>query len=200
MADKLHDDRIAELFARAKDLAAEEQACFLNEECLNDRSEVRQRLEKLLAADRGLHTSTVENVPNSFADAAVSRTIGPYKLLQQIGEGGMGEVWMAEQQNPVRRRVALKLIKSDSPTKEIIARFEAERQALAMMDHPNIAKVLDVGQTDIGQPYFVMDLVQGVPITDYCDRNKLTPPRAVGVVCASLSSNSTRPSERYHSP
>jgi serine/threonine protein kinase len=87
----------------------------------------------------------------------------------------MGEVWMAEQQQPVRRRVALKLVRSDSPTKEIIARFEAERQALAMMDHPNIAKVLDVGQTEGGQPYFVMDLVQGVPITDYCDRNRLTP-------------------------
>lgn len=101
--------------------------------------------------------------------------IGPYKLLQKIGEGGMGEVWMAEQQHPIRRRVALKLIKSDSPSNEIIARFEAERQALAMMDHPHIAKVLDAGQTKNGQPYFVMDLVQGIPITEFCNRNRLSP-------------------------
>jgi WD40 repeat protein/serine/threonine protein kinase len=175
MSDDMHDERIADLFARAKDLAAEDQARFLDEECRNDPPEVRQRVEKLLAADRELHTTADVHAPNTFADAAVSRMIGPYKLLQRIGEGGMGEVWMAEQRHPVRRRVALKLVRSDSPTKEIIARFEAERQALAMMDHPNIAKVLDVGQTENGQPYFVMDLVQGVPITDYCDRNRLTP-------------------------
>jgi serine/threonine protein kinase len=176
MSAELHDERIADLFARAKDLSAEDQARFLDEECRNDPAEVRQRVEKLLAADRQLHaTADLERPEKEAADIQPSRTIGAFKLLQPIGEGGMGEVWMAEQQHPVRRRVALKLIKSDSPTKEIIARFEAERQALAMMDHPNIAKVLDVGQTETGQPYFVMDLVQGVPITDYCDRNKLTP-------------------------
>ena len=101
--------------------------------------------------------------------------IGPYKLLQQIGEGGMGSVWMAEQEKPVRRRVALKLIKGAMADKQVIARFEAERQALAMMDHPNIAKVLDAGATPDGSPYFVMELIQGIPITEYCDRNKLTP-------------------------
>jgi serine/threonine protein kinase len=175
MSDDVHDERIADLFARAKDLAAEDQARFLDEECRNDPREVRQRVEKLLAADHELHTTADGQAPNTFAGAAVSRMVGPHKLLQRIGEGGMGEVWMAEQRYPVRRRVALKLVRSDSPTKEIIARFEAERQALAMMDHPNIAKVLDVGQTDTGQPYFVMDLVQGIPITDYCDHNKLTP-------------------------
>jgi non-specific serine/threonine protein kinase/serine/threonine-protein kinase len=101
--------------------------------------------------------------------------IGPYKLLQRIGEGGMGAVYMAEQEKPVRRRVALKIIKPGMDTGQVIARFEAERQALALMDHQHIAKVLDAGATDAGRPYFVMELVKGVPITDYCDRNHLTP-------------------------
>src|SRR3954471_18456564 len=101
--------------------------------------------------------------------------IGPYKLLQQIGEGGMGTVWMAEQTHPVQRKVALKLIKSGMDSRQVIARFEAERQALALMDHPNIAKVLDAGTTEGGRPYFVMELVKGVPITRYCDEHRLTP-------------------------
>ena len=100
--------------------------------------------------------------------------IGRYKLLEQIGEGGFGVVFMAEQEEPVRRKVALKIIKPGMDTKEVIARFEAERQALAMMDHPNIAKVLDAGATESGRPYFVMELVRGVPITDFCDQNSLT--------------------------
>ena len=99
--------------------------------------------------------------------------IGPYKLLQQIGEGGMGVVFMAEQTEPVQRTVALKIIKPGMDTRQVIARFEAERQALAMMDHPNIAKVLDAGTTDTGRPYFVMELVKGVPITKYCDEKHL---------------------------
>src|SRR5206468_655962 len=96
--------------------------------------------------------------------------IGRYKLLQPIGEGGMGNVYMAEQEEPVRRRVALKIIKLGMDTKQIVARFEAERQALALMDHPNIARVLDGGATDTGRPYFVMELVPGVPITEFCDK------------------------------
>ena len=100
---------------------------------------------------------------------------GKYKLLQVIGAGGMGQVYMAEQFAPVKRRVALKVIKTDAPTKEILARFEAERQALAMMDHVNIAKVLDAGVTKEGRPYFAMELVKGLPITEYCDSNKLNP-------------------------
>ena len=99
--------------------------------------------------------------------------IGPYRLLEQIGEGGMGVVYMADQQGPVRRRVALKIIKPGMDTRQIIARFEAERQALALMDHSNIARVLDAGATDSGRPYFVMELVRGIPITEYCDRNNL---------------------------
>src|SRR5262249_23816280 len=101
--------------------------------------------------------------------------IGPYKLLQQLGEGGMGTVWMAEQTEPVRRKVALKLIKPGMDSKQVIARFEAERQALALMDHPNIAKVLEAGTTESGRPHFVMELVKGVPITRYCDEHRLTP-------------------------
>jgi eukaryotic-like serine/threonine-protein kinase len=101
--------------------------------------------------------------------------IGPYKLLQRIGEGGMGAVYLAEQERPVRRRVALKVIKPGMDTEQVVARFEAERQALAIMDHPSIAKVFDAGVTDSGRPYFVMELVKGVPITEYCDAVHLTP-------------------------
>lgn len=103
-----------------------------------------------------------------------AKTIGPYHLLQKIGEGGMGEVWVAEQHKPIHRRVALKLIKTGMDTRQVIARFESERQALALMDHPAIAKVFDAGETDDGRPYFVMEHVQGIPITTYCDQNRLT--------------------------
>jgi serine/threonine protein kinase len=105
----------------------------------------------------------------------VGSVIGPYKLLQQIGEGGFGVVYMAEQEKPVRRMVALKIIKPGMDTGQVIARFESERQALALMDHPNIAKVLDAGATVSGHPYFVMELVKGVPITEFCDKNHLAP-------------------------
>src|SRR5207244_3568021 len=100
--------------------------------------------------------------------------IGPYKLLQQIGEGGMGTVYMAEQTHPVQRKVALKVIKPGMDTGQVIARFEVKRQALAMMDHPNIARVLDAGATETGRPFFVMELVRGIKITDYCDQNNLS--------------------------
>ena len=106
---------------------------------------------------------------------SIGSRIGPYRLLEQIGEGGMGTVWMAEQQEGVRRLVALKVIKAGMDSAQVIARFEVERQALALMDHPNIAKVLDAGATESGRPYFVMELVKGVPITEFCDQNHLTP-------------------------
>ena len=109
------------------------------------------------------------------SDETAHASIGPYKLLEKIGEGGFGVVWMAEQTEPVRRRVALKIVKAGMDTRELIARFEAERQALALMDHPNIAKIFDAGATDTGRPYFVMELVRGVPITRYCDANRLSP-------------------------
>ena len=113
--------------------------------------------------------ATIASTPREQAGAQIGR----YKLLQQIGEGGFGSVWMAEQREPVKRRVALKIIKLGMDTKQVIARFEAERQALAMMDHPNIAKVLDAGSTETGRPYFVMEYIKGVPILEYCDTDKL---------------------------
>src|SRR5208282_580862 len=117
-------------------------------------------------------------VPGDPSQAAVTEKpgdrIGRYKLLEKIGEGGCGTVYMAEQTEPIRRQVALKVIKLGMDTRQVVARFEAERQALALMDHPNIAKVLDAGATDSGRPFFVMELVKGVRITDYCDRNKLS--------------------------
>jgi len=153
--------------------------------CGNDRT-LQQRLEALLAAheeanpalDAGpVASPTVKaTIKIELADApdeAVGQVIGRYKVLQKIGEGGCGAVYMAEQEQPVRRRVALKVIKLGMDTKAVIARFEAERQALALMDHPNIAKVLDAGSTDTGRPYFVMELVRGIKFTEYCDQNKL---------------------------
>src|SRR6516162_6173863 len=107
-------------------------------------------------------------------DAAAGRELGPYRLLRLLGEGGMGEVWLAEQLEPVHRRVALKIIKPGMETKQVVARFEAERQALALMDHPAIAKVLDGGSTSEGRAYFVMEYIAGVRITDFCDVHRLT--------------------------
>src|SRR5688500_4900310 len=121
--------------------------------------------------------------------------IGRYKLLQQLGEGGMGVVFLAEQTHPVRRQVALKVIKAGMDTRQVVARFESERQALAVMDHPNIAKVLDAGATDSGRPYFVMELVKGVPITKYCDRQRLTPRDRLGLfvqVCQAVQHAHTK--------
>src|SRR3954447_2009504 len=115
--------------------------------------------------------------------------IGPYKLVQRIGEGGMGTVWMAQQTEPVKRVVALKLIKAGMDSKQVVVRFEAERQALALMDHPNIARVFDGGATPSGRPYFVMELVKGVPITEFCDQNHLAPRQRLELflqVCAAV--------------
>src|ERR1700747_1102757 len=107
-------------------------------------------------------------------EETAGEVIGRYQLLQKIGEGGMGEVWLAEQKEPVRRRVALKLVKAGMNSREVIARFESERQALALMDHPAIAKVFDAGSTTQGAPYFVMEYVAAVPITAYCDNHRLS--------------------------
>jgi len=152
------------------------RAAYLDLECAADR-ELRQRVEALVAA-HGAQEDFLPLPEETVADAATSDppidAIGPYKLLQTIGEGGFGTVYLAEQRQPVHRRVALKLIKLGMDTKQVIARFEAERQALAMMDHPHVAKVFDAGATESGRPYFVMELVSGVPITEYCDRQHLS--------------------------
>src|SRR5262249_2871345 len=122
--------------------------------------------------DRPPPSATVDEPPVIERPGSV---IGPYKLKEQIGEGGMGLVFVAEQQPPVRPKVAVKIIKPGMDSKQVIARFEAERQALAMMDHQNIAKAFDAGTTEAGRPYFVMELVRGLPITEYCDQNQLSP-------------------------
>ena len=169
------------IFSAARRLPARERAAYLDEVCAGDDA-LRQRVEELLQAsaeagafleNMALGAGGTVRVPAMLTEKPGDR-IGRYKLLQQIGEGGCGVVYMAEQEEPVRRRVALKVIKLGMDTKSVIARFEAERQALALMDHPNIAKVLDAGATDTGRPYFVMELVRGVKITDYCDENKIS--------------------------
>ena len=133
---------------------------------------VRARLEAAQAAEPPL-TSAICADDHSMAERPAT-IIGRYRLMELIGEGGFGLVFVAEQQRPVRRRVALKVLKPGIDTREVFARFEAERQALALMDHPNIARVLDAGATDTGRPYFVMELVHGIPITEFCDQNRFT--------------------------
>src|SRR5687767_10821618 len=175
------------IFSQALERDAGHRGAFLDEACASDPA-LRARVERLLhhhehAASFLAAPAVGSPEPRADADATFERpmregpgtAIGPYKLLQQIGEGGMGVVFLAEQTRPVRRQVALKVIKAGMDTRQVIARFEAERQALAMMDHVNIARVLDAGATDSGLPYFVMELVHGVPITKYCDDNHLSP-------------------------
>jgi len=168
-------DHIEALLTRALEFKPAERPAFLAGACGGDH-DLREKVEALLQAAAEADgfmegITTLEETPLSEGPGTV---IGRYKLLQQIGEGGMGVVYMAEQTEPVTRKVALKIIKLGMDTRQVVARFEAERQALAMMDHPNIARVLDGGATDTGRPYFVMELVQGVPITEFCDKNKLT--------------------------
>lgn len=157
-----------------------ERQQYLEQVCADDAG-LRARLDALLHVHDQQQsflqppTGLVADIGAEMSSEGPSTMIGPYKLLEQIGEGGMGIVWMAEQTQPVQRKVALKVIKPGMDSRQVIARFEAERQALAMMDHVNIARVFDGGATEIGRPYFVMELVHGVPITKYCDDNHLTP-------------------------
>jgi serine/threonine protein kinase/tetratricopeptide (TPR) repeat protein len=161
----------------------EERGLYLDAACGRD-TELRRHVERLLNAHQnaGEFLQGPDPAQIATADAPSSgderpgTVIGPYKLLEQIGEGGMGVVYVAEQHRPVRRKVALKIIKPGMDSRQVVARFEAERQALAMMDHPSIARVLDGGATDSGRPYFVMELVRGIPITDYCDHERLSIP------------------------
>jgi serine/threonine protein kinase len=175
----LDPERLKEIFLAAADLgSSDERHALLDRECGSD-LELRQQLEALLRAhddSAGFLAAGGDAAPS--ADAAppaeeVGTRIGPYKLLQPIGEGGMGTVYMAEQEEPVHRQVALKIIKPGMDSRQIIARFEAERQALALMDHPHIAKVFDAGTTASGRPYFVMELVKGMPLTRFCDERRL---------------------------
>jgi tetratricopeptide (TPR) repeat protein/serine/threonine protein kinase len=200
-------DRLKAVF----DLAAEApepaaRAAVLDRECAGDPA-LRERVEALLQAHDAVG-SFLAHPPAAGPDATVGHepedgptadrpaagespgaVIGPYKLLDRIGEGGFGVVYMAEQTHPVRRKVALKVLKPGMDTKQVVARFEAERQALAILDHPNIAPVFDGGTTPAGRPYFVMELVKGVPITDFCDHNHLSPRQRLELflaVCAAV--------------
>jgi serine/threonine protein kinase len=168
------------ILAAALERLPAERAAFLDSACAGD-PRLRRRVEALLRAhaepDEILDASG-ERSPTLLYNPVTERPgmmIGPYKLMEQIGEGGFGLVFVAEQTHPVKRKVALKVIKPGMDSNQVIARFEAERQALAMMDHPNIARVLDAAATGTGRPYFVMELVRGIPITEYCDQNQLTP-------------------------
>jgi serine/threonine protein kinase/Flp pilus assembly protein TadD len=153
-------------------------SAYLDQACAGDQT-LREQVEVLLRAHAGSDSLLDHSAPLALAtiDEPITErpgtVIGPYKLMEQIGEGGMGLIFVAEQQQPVRRKVALKVIKPGMDTRQVIARFEAERQALALMDHPNIAKVFDGGETVSRRPYFVMELVKGVPITEYCDQNQV---------------------------
>ena len=182
--------REAAIFNAARRLPVGQRPAYLDEMCAGD-ALLRERVEELLKANdaagdflKELASGTGDaeappgpsgtiRVPSDLFEKPGDR-IGRYKLLERVGEGGCGVVYVAEQTEPVRRRVALKVIKLGMDTKAVVARFEAERQALAMMDHPNIAKVLDAGATKNGRPYFVMELVRGIKITEYCDQNNLT--------------------------
>ncbi len=193
----------ATIFAQALEKKApQERAAYLDEACAGDAAQ-RQRIEVLLrsheqagsflekpAAEATGAYEPAGEAPGSTASVEVAGTrIGPYKLLQLLGEGGMGAVYLAEQEQPVRRLVALKIIKAGMDSRQVIARFEQERQALAVMDHPNIARVLDAGTTATGRPYFVMELVKGIPITRYCDQEQLTPQQRLELfvpVCAAV--------------
>ena len=174
--------KIEAIFHAASELSiSEERESFLNEACLGDeglRKEADALLKAALAGEELFQgceqSSRVSSIPAETLAERPGTIIGRYKLLEKIGEGGMGVVYMAEQEQPVRRKVALKIIKLGMDTKQVVARFEAERQALAMMDHPHIAQVLDAGATDTGRPYFVMELVEGVPITQFSETNQLS--------------------------
>jgi serine/threonine protein kinase len=180
-----------DLFVQALEMEPAAREVFLARACGED-AELRLEVQRLLVeaeradsffGDSDGATIGAEEFKEAYSEKPGDQ-IGPYKLREQIGEGGFGSVWVADQEKPVRRRVALKLVKAGMDTKQVIARFEQERQALAVMDHPNIAKVLDAGTTGTGRPYFVMELVRGTRITDYCDEKQLPTPERIGLFIA----------------
>ncbi|MHC4350572.1 MAG: serine/threonine protein kinase, partial [Planctomycetota bacterium] len=171
-----HRKQAEELYQIAVDLPAEQRPAFLQERCGGDNA-LRAEVERLLEVHE-LETLSLLRKPvfhlQDEPGEQVGDRIGPYKLLGKLGEGGMGVVYLAEQAEPIRRTVALKLIKLGMDTREVIARFESERQVLAFLEHPGVAKVFDAGTTGTGRPYFVMEYVAGVPITNYCDTERLS--------------------------
>ena len=172
-----------------------ERSAFLDVACGQD-TELRELVERLLAEHEKEGSFFIDSPPPGLGTTVdqppaeqVGTMIGSYKLIEEIGEGGMGSVFMALQKEPVRRKVALKVIKPGMDSKQVVSRFEAERQALAMMEHPSIARVFDGGSTESGRPYFVMELVNGMPVTDYCDRYRFTTEQRLelfGQVCQAV--------------
>src|SRR5271155_1747648 len=178
-------ERVKELLHQAMQLAPEQRAAFLDEACASDAA-LRAEVESLLVAGEDIRSGFLQSPLPAEAAASDADGFGAvgaleagqvfaqrFQLVRKLGEGGMGQVWLAEQTSPVRRHVALKLIKAGMYDESVVQRFQAERQSLAIMDHPAIAKVFDAGATPQGQPYFVMEYVPGLPITEYCDRKKL---------------------------
>lgn len=174
--DQERHRKVSDLFQKAVDLPDSEHEAFLSKECGGDDTLVAEVLG-LLALDPGSMSPIRKQANSNLAGVKIDR----YLLLEILGAGGMGEVYLAEQEEPIHRKVALKIIKLGMDTKEVIARFESERQALALMDHVNIAKVFDAGATEQGRPYFVMEYVQGIPITHYCDRYRLSTRERLGL-------------------
>ncbi len=183
--ENVSSQRAKDIFSDALETPFDERSAFVQSACGQDK-DLAVQVHNLLVAheeageflasptqDNNGAIRLVANVERQPPTEGPGTVVGRYKLLQPIGEGGFGVVYMADQQEPIRRKVALKIIKLGMDTKQVIARFESERQALALMDHPNIASVLDAGATETGRPYFVMELVKGIPITEYCDRNNL---------------------------
>jgi serine/threonine protein kinase len=165
--------KIKEIVGTALERDPAERDAFLDQACAQN-AELRAEVESLLAAHADAEGLSEHPWGIGLADAGgTSKTVGPYRLIRELGVGGMGQVWLAEQTEPVRRRIALKVIKAGVYDSAVVQRFQAERQSLALMDHPAIAKVFDAGATPAGQPYFAMEYVDGLPITDYCDRKKL---------------------------
>ena len=188
--------RVKEVYTGALEQPSEQRQAYVEKACRGDR-QLRDKVERMLAAGDGAadfmtgegKIGVAETLDVSSTTQSHPESIGHYKILHTIGEGGMGIVYLAEQTEPVRRRVALKLVKLGMDTKQVIARFEAERQALAMMDHPNVAQVFEAGATETGRPYFAMEYVPGVPITKFCDTFCLTVPERLELfmqVCAAI--------------
>ena len=167
--------KIKEIVGEALEREPAERAAFLDQACAPDQNgDLRAEVESLLSAHASADGLSENPWVSTVADpAGENKTVGPYRLIHRLGVGGMGQVWLAEQTEPVRRRVALKLIRPGVYDRALVQRFLAERQSLAIMDHPSIAKVFDAGTTPEGQPYFAMEYVDGLPITEYCDRKKL---------------------------
>ena len=176
------NDEAKTIFLRALEIDnPNERQSFVDNEC-GDNKNLQAEVHRLLGR-HGQVGSFLESPPDGVdanetiyqsVTESTGSQIGPYRLLQQLGEGGMGVVYLADRERPLKQRVALKIIKHGMDSKKFIARFEAERQALAMMDHPNIARVLDAGSTETGRPFFVMELIKGIPISEFCDENRLT--------------------------